>query len=63
MAAPRPAQSGDEPGSSATAALKQRYPGQEAAIDLLAKELSTGRPRATCLVYGPAATGKTAVVR
>lgn len=46
------------------AALKQHFPGREQAIDQLAAELCrSGSLGTNLLVYGPPATGKTAVVR
>jgi Cdc6-like AAA superfamily ATPase len=64
MAAPHAHVDGDQGSANdRLVALKKRYPGREAAIDVLAKALDTGRARTTCVVYGPAATGKTAVVR
>ena len=51
--------------AAAAALVKQHFPERGAAIDALAAEL--GRSRSVggnaCLVYGPPATGKTAVVR
>ena len=47
------------------AAFKRRFPCREQQIDLLADELTRrgSAGASSCLVYGPAATGKTAVVR
>lgn len=45
-------------------ALKQRYPGREGPIDLLADRLRASRAFGpTIFVYGPPSTGKTSIVR
>ena len=50
--------------SQRLASLRQQFPCREQAVDQLAAELSRGsRPGTACFVYGPPATGKTAVVR
>ena len=47
------------------AAVAARFPGREHEVDDLAEQLRCGNTKRSevCLVHGPSATGKTAVVR